>query len=271
MDIYRPSNFDEYIGQKETIKLIKLTLKAAQLERRPIPNILLIGPWGNGKSVLASLILRELGQSGTLVEAGVINVSPIPTGYVGIDEIHGLKPDKTDSLNTLLDAQQVHIIGTTTDPGLLSPAFRSRFRVFTLEPYSLNEVVMMLRKICIKKNVLPDTLALREVALRGRINPRQSINFLSLIFDVLTVENKYLTKYQVEKVFDQLDIDKNGFTRQDRTYVEELSYTKPTGLAQLSSVLGVDKLTIENDMEPYLIAKKVIQRTPRGRVKLRDI
>ena len=52
---YRPSNFEEIVGQEEIIKRIKNLVSAMN-----IPHLLFAGPAGTGKSSLAIIIAKEL-------------------------------------------------------------------------------------------------------------------------------------------------------------------------------------------------------------------
>ena len=52
---YRPKNFDEIVGQEETIKRVKNLTNSMN-----IPHLLFAGPAGTGKSTLALVIVKEL-------------------------------------------------------------------------------------------------------------------------------------------------------------------------------------------------------------------
>jgi replication factor C small subunit len=52
---YRPSNFEEVVGQSEIVKRVKSLAQSMN-----IPHLLLAGPAGTGKSTLALIIIKEL-------------------------------------------------------------------------------------------------------------------------------------------------------------------------------------------------------------------
>ena len=52
---YRPSNFDEMVGQQEILKRVSSLVQALN-----IPHLLFAGPAGTGKSTLALIIVKEL-------------------------------------------------------------------------------------------------------------------------------------------------------------------------------------------------------------------
>ncbi|MFA5338075.1 MAG: Holliday junction DNA helicase RuvB C-terminal domain-containing protein, partial [Candidatus Omnitrophota bacterium] len=64
-------------------------------------------------------------------------------------------------------------------------------------------------------------------------------------------------------------IDENGFDDLDRKYLHaliELYQGGPVGIETIAASLGEDKGTLEDVVEPYLLNKGFIIRSPRGRV-----
>jgi Holliday junction DNA helicase RuvB len=41
---------------------------------------------------------------------------------------------------------------------------------------------------------------------------------------------------------------------------------KPVGLQNLSAITGLDRITLEETIEPYLLTKGFVKRTARGRI-----
>ena len=70
----------------------------------------------------------------------------------------------------------------------------------------------------------------------------------------------------------RLDVDEEGFDSLDRTYLTALLEKfdgGPVGLETLAAAVGEDKGTLEDVVEPFLIHRGFLDRTPRGRVATR--
>src|SRR6185369_2598898 len=125
--------------------------------------------------------------------------------------------------------------------------------------------------ICKRKGVTADKSILKEIALRSRTNPRQLTNLLSQVFDLMSVEHKtFMVHGLVNKTFALLDVDDRGYLKRDYDYVAALP-DRAVGLNWLSSVLGIDTTTIQEEIEPYLMQTGIIDRTSKGRIKIRDL
>ncbi len=152
----RPDNWDDYVGQENTKKNLKILLKAAEERSHPAEHLLFYGPPGLGKTTLAHLIAKETKRqikitSGPAIEkvgdlASVLtNLSP--GDIIFIDEIHRLNKaveevlypamesgvldiiiGKGPSARTIqLELPAFTLIAATTRIALLSSPLRSRF------------------------------------------------------------------------------------------------------------------------------------------------
>ena len=90
----RPSQFDEFIGQKELVDNLKLYIEASNTRGDALAHVLLFGPPGLGKTTLANIVSKELKSnikqaSGPVVEragdlAGIItNLAYVTDGRNG--------------------------------------------------------------------------------------------------------------------------------------------------------------------------------------------
>lgn len=269
-DIFAPTSFAEYIGQEDAKALAQITLQAAKKDGRALPNMLIVGEYGLGKTSLARLIMQDYGEPVRLVDGASVNAA-LPSDHVILDEIHNLNPEVADSLNILIDSNKVHIIGCTTDPGALPSAFRSRFRVLQLESYDVENLTEILNRVVRRKHVSATKAVLSQIALRSRFNARYALSNLSLVFDLLTINSQStITSSLVKEAFKKLGVDSKGFLRRDYKFMAALS-DRPVGLQYLQAATGLDAKTIEEEVEPYLMKMGLLDRTPRGRLKLKDI
>jgi Holliday junction DNA helicase RuvB len=115
-DIFSPTSFDEYIGQNGAKNAAKIMVQAASIENRPIPNILIDGPYGLGKTTLAKLIMDAAGLPVKIIDGSSVKDADI-SGTLIIDEIHNIPSEICDSLNVKIDQGSLHIIGCTTRLG----------------------------------------------------------------------------------------------------------------------------------------------------------
>jgi holliday junction DNA helicase RuvB len=265
--IFTPQTFDEYIGQEEAKEILQIMANAARIEERSLPNLLIAGSAGLGKTTLAKILLK--GEAYTFTDGNSVNVTyPSLSGYNIIDEIHNVKPDVCDTLNVVLDQGKLRIIGATTNPGMLPGPFRSRFRAVNLTPYTRNDLVRIMENVLIRKQTLTmERSFLKQIAAKSRRTPRTALKILSFIMDVMIVsQESNLSKDSYIKAINILGLDDDGLLPIDRRYLEAFPDNgQPVGLQFLAAVTGIDKETIENEVEPWLMTLKKINRTSRGR------
>ena len=87
--------------------------------------------------------------------------------------------------------------------------------------------------------------------------------------DFAQVNRKTLSKEQVNKALELLEIDELGLNASDKKILETIIIKfggEPVGLSTLSAATSEETATIEEVNEPYLIQLGLLQRTPRGRI-----
>lgn len=295
----RPLSWDEYVGQDNIKKNIRILLEAASQREHPAEHVLFYGPPGLGKTTLAHLIAKETGRqikttSGPAIEkvgdlASILtNLSP--GDILFIDEIHRLNKmieevlypamesgvldiiiGKGPSARTIqLDLPAFTLIGATTRVALLSSPLRSRFSggVFRLEFYTEKEIEEIIKRSAKILGVEITDGAVKEIAKRARFTPRTANYFLKRCRDYAQVHNLDLEEKTVKKALDLLGIDELGLSESDRrilSVIIDKFKGGPIGLNTLAAATSEEEATIEEVIEPYLLQSGLIERTPRGR------
>jgi len=295
----RPSSWDDYIGQSKIKKNLRVFIQASKKREEALDHVLFYGPPGLGKTTLAYLISNEMNSNikitaGPMIEkAG--DLAAILTNLeegdiLFIDEIHRLSPAVEEILYPAMEdyrldiiigsgpaAQTVKIdlprftlIGATTRAGMLSNPLRERFGMhFRMQFYTDSELsdIIKLASVKLDKSCLEN--ASIEMARRSRGTPRVALRLLRRVRDFAEVENEDTIKIERCKyALDELGVNEKGFDEMDLNLLELLisNRGKPMGLSTIAAALSEDEGTIEDAIEPYLLANGFIERTARGRV-----
>lgn len=295
----RPSVWEEYIGQESIKKNLQVFIEAAKLRNDCLDHILFFGPPGLGKTTLSHIIAHQMGANIKVSAAPMIektgDLAAILTNLsdgdiLFIDEIHRLSPAIEEILypamedfrldiiigsgpaaQTLkIDLPKFTLIGATTRAGMLSNPLRDRFGMnFRMEFYSISELDKIVQMASAKLNTRIDAPASEEIAKRSRGTPRIALRLLRRVRDYAQVAKEQgITAKRAHYALEQLGVNDLGFDSLDLRYLELLAENrgKPMGLNALSAALSEDQGTIEDVIEPYLLANGYVERTARGRI-----
>ena len=296
----RPSQFDEFIGQKDLVDNLKLYIEASNGRGDALDHVLLFGPPGLGKTTLANIIAKELNvnikhASGPVIEragdlAGMItNLGHRDVFF--IDEIHRLNSvveeylysamedftidimiDKGPSARSVqLNIEPFTLIGATTRLGNLTSPLRDRFGVvLRVDYYEAEDLFHIINRSANILEVNIDDEGAMELAKRSRGTPRIANRILRRSRDFAQVKAEGRIDIHVAKgSLEKLGIDEIGLDDMDRKILDTLieKFTGgPVGVKSLAVAVGEDSATIEDVYEPFLIKEGFLQRTPRGRV-----
>ncbi|RDU68103.1 Holliday junction branch migration DNA helicase RuvB [Helicobacter equorum] len=295
----RPSAWEEYIGQENIKKNLQVFIQAAKLRNDCLDHILFFGPPGLGKTTLSHIIAQQMGANIKVSAAPMIektgDLAAILTNLsdgdiLFIDEIHRLSPAIEEILypamedfrldiiigsgpaaQTLkIDLPKFTLIGATTRAGMLSNPLRDRFGMnFRMEFYSTQELDKIVQIASNKLNTRIDSAASQEIAKRSRGTPRIALRLLRRVRDYAQVaQEASISATCTHYALEQLGVNDLGFDSLDLRYLGLLAENrgKPMGLSALSAALSEDQGTIEDVIEPYLLANGYLERTARGRI-----
>jgi holliday junction DNA helicase RuvB len=163
------------------------------------------------------------------------------------------------------------LVGATTRAGLLTTPLRDRFGIpIRLEFYDVDELELIVRRGARVLGIGMSDDGANEIAKRSRGTPRIAGRLLKRVRDFALVEGApAITREIADSALRFLDVDPIGLDQMDRKYLSTIAHSfsgGPVGIETIAAALSEPREAIEEIIEPFLIQRGFVQRTPRGRV-----
>jgi Holliday junction DNA helicase RuvB len=296
----RPQRLADFIGQEKARANLSVFIEAARARQEALDHVLLVGPPGLGKTTLAQIVSRELGvnfraTSGPVIakagDLAALLTNLEPRDVLFIDEIHRLNPAVEEILYPAMEDFQLDLIigegpaarsvkielapftlvGATTRAGLLTNPLRDRFGIpIRLGFYSDKELEDIVSRGARVLGIGMSADGANEIARRARGTPRIAGRLLRRVRDFALVDGaKTVDRKIADKALGELEVDSAGLDAMDRRYLSTIALSYgggPVGVDTMAAALSEPRDAIEDIIEPFLIQKGFIQRTPRGRL-----
>ncbi|WRD13171.1 Holliday junction branch migration DNA helicase RuvB [Helicobacter pylori] len=295
----RPDLWEDFIGQEKIKSNLQISICAAKKRQESLDHMLFFGPPGLGKTSISHIIAKEMETNIKITAAPMIeksgDLAAILTNLQAkdilfIDEIHRLSPAIEEVLYPAMEdfrldiiigsgpaAQTIKIdlppftlIGATTRAGMLSNPLRDRFGMsFRMQFYSPSELALIIKKAAVKLNQDIKEESADEIAKRSRGTPRIALRLLKRVRDFALVKNSSLMDLNITlHALNELGVNELGFDEADLAYLSLLANAqgKPVGLNTIAASMREDEGTIEDVIEPFLLANGYLERTAKGRI-----
>lgn len=204
---YRPIKLKEMVGQK-----IAKTQLAGMLKSGKLPKALLItGPTSAGKTTIARIFARHvnktelvnaqndifeynIGTNGTVedIREMVASMKYLPRDpnhkkIFILDEAHRLTKTSASALLKEIEEPPSYVIFIlcTNEPENLLETIRNRCEKITLEAYTSQDILELLKRVCKNENLNIDDEILGKIALKTNNSPRDSLATLQSLANIM--------------------------------------------------------------------------------------
>lgn len=291
-----PPTLDHVIGQPQVTAKLKVAVEASFADQQPMPHVMLTGPAGVGKTMLAQVIAREmatefrevLGQSLVNIAAlnGFLLAASEPRSILFCDEAHEIPASvqtgllkaideravflcsDNDSKVSKLEIEPFTLVLATTNPEGLLPPLRDRMRLICqLRRYKSSDLITLLRQKIMQLQWQVEDGVLVEISERSFGTPRLALRLLEAVRrSARAAGMTVIDASHAKAAFSLEELDEIGLGPDERAYLSILSEaSRPLRLGVIASRMGQPPQAVANVVESNLIWLGLIERSDRGR------
>lgn len=205
-DLLRPKSFSEVVGDPKLFGDNGVFNK--MIKNGKIPNMILYGPSGTGKTTTADILSKASGLTLKRINATTASISDIKDaiqetnsldGVFGVmlylDEIQYFNKKQQQSLLEYIEDGRITLIASTTENPYfyIYPAIISRCVVFEFKQLKISDIETLLKRACEKLNINESRIsndALLTIAQAASGDGRRALNLLDA---ALNIEDKQIS------------------------------------------------------------------------------
>jgi Holliday junction DNA helicase RuvB len=290
-----PPTINHFIGQHQVKKRFRVALEAAWNDGSRLPHMLMVGPAGCGKTVLAHIAAREMGVQlherigqNLVLPASLNGLLALANDkdIVFCDEIHEMGLLCQTLLYKAMEERKVFVdgpadtsfalptsdfclIAATTDEYALLPPLRDRFKlVLPFSYYDVESLGIITKQHAQMTGLAISTEVATEIAKRSRGTPRLAIRLLESChrYARSKAEDQVMMQHFLETATLE-GIDGLGLGPDEQRYLQLLADNQgqPVRLFSIEAAIGVHRRTIQSVIEPFLLRSGLIERCQNGR------
>ncbi len=276
-------SFHGFCGQGAIVRALERHIAGALRQNLPLPHIAMRGESGMGKTALTRAVAKAMGTTCHEVYCGpetkrwqiAERLAHVRRAdVVFLDEIHALKDGAQEVLYPAIDRCRVQavqdgklqenewlevppftIIVATDQPGKLTNALRQRIVLtFHLTRYCDPEMRVIVGNRASELGLLLSSQAITRLAEASRGIPRRAGHLLASLKTCVGDCEAAITRPQVRTHLEELGIDEDNLTREDRLYLAILAQNAGAhvSLDTIALRMGLDAQCVRRDVESYL-------------------